>query len=88
MAAILNVRAIVRGYGLAPEFRDALLKLLDQHVAEIHSTTRISRKALSIKTQEKRTTVLCKAFMELKAGGYDSLLGGLRLAAGLDAERR
>ncbi|CAE6831173.1 hypothetical protein R69746_06507 [Paraburkholderia aspalathi] len=70
MAAILNVRAIVRGYGLAPEFRDALLRLLDQHVAEIHSTTRISRKALSIKTQEKRTTVLCKAFMELKAGGY------------------
>ena len=70
MAAILNVRAIVNGYGLSPEFRDALLKLFDEHVAAIHSATRISRKALSIKTQEKRTTVLCKAFRELKDGGY------------------
>jgi len=70
MAAILNVRAVVNGYGLPPEFRDALLKLFDTHVAEIHSTSRISNKALSIKTQERRATTLCKAFVELREGGF------------------
>jgi integrase len=70
MAAILNVRAIVNGYGLSPEFRDALLKLFDEHVASIHSTTRISSKALSIKTQERRATALCKSFVELREGGF------------------
>ncbi|TDN59068.1 phage integrase N-terminal domain-containing protein [Paraburkholderia sp. BL10I2N1] len=70
MGAILNVRAIVKGYALPPEFRDALLKLFDTHVAEIHSTTRISNKALSIKTQERRATALCKAFVELREGGF------------------
>lgn len=70
MAAILNVRAVVNGYALAPEFRDAMLRLFDEHVAEIHSGTRISNKALSIKTQERRATALCKSFVELKAGGF------------------
>lgn len=70
MAAILNVRAIVSGYGLSPEFRDALLKLFDEHVASIHSATRISSKALSIKTQERRATALCKSFVELREGGF------------------
>ncbi|AKM45346.1 Fis family transcriptional regulator [Burkholderia contaminans] len=70
MAAILNVRAVVGRYRLAPEFRDALLLLFDQHVAEIHSTTRISKRALSIKTQEYRATAICKAFVELREGGF------------------
>ncbi|SDR54454.1 regulatory protein, Fis family [Paraburkholderia fungorum] len=70
MAAILNVRAIVSGYGLSPELRDALLKLFDEHVASIHSATRISSKALSIKTQERRATALCKFFVELREGGF------------------
>jgi hypothetical protein len=70
MAAILNVRAIVNGYGLAPAFREELLRLFDDHVAQIHSTTRISNKALSIKTQERRATSLCKAFAELRDGGF------------------
>ncbi|MDN7934557.1 integrase domain-containing protein [Burkholderia metallica] len=70
MAAILNVRAVVGRYRLAPEFRDALLVLFDQHVAEIHSTTRISKRALSIKTQEYRATAICKAFVELREGGF------------------
>jgi integrase len=70
MAAILNVRAIVNGYALSPEFRDAMLRLFDAHVAEIHSVTRISSKALSIKTQERRATALCKSFVELREGGF------------------
>ncbi|OXJ06870.1 Fis family transcriptional regulator [Burkholderia sp. LS-044] len=70
MAAILNVRAVVGRYRLSPEFRDALLVLFDQHVAEIHSTTRISKRALSIKTQEYRATAICKAFVELREGGF------------------
>ncbi|KWC91715.1 integrase domain-containing protein [Burkholderia cepacia] len=70
MAAILNVRAVVGRYRLPPEFRDALLVLFDQHVAEIHSTTRISKRALSIKTQEYRATAICKAFVELREGGF------------------
>lgn len=70
MPAILNVRAVVSSYRFKPEFRDALLQLFDGHVAEIHSTSRISNKALSIKTQERRATALCKAFMELREHGY------------------
>lgn len=70
MAAILNVRATVGAYGLSPGFRDALIALFDAHVAEIHSTTRISKKALSIKTQKNRTTSICQAFVELRKGGF------------------
>lgn len=70
MAAILNVRAIVNGYGFGPEFRDALLKLFDENVSRVHSTTRISSRALSIKTQEYRAAKLCKAFKELRDGGF------------------
>ena len=70
MAAVLNVRAIVNGYGFGPEFRDALLKLFDDNVSRVHSTTRISKRALSIKTQEYRVAKLCKAFRELREGGF------------------
>ncbi|WP_186057921.1 helix-turn-helix domain-containing protein [Burkholderia gladioli] len=70
MAAILNVRAVVGRYRLSPELRDALLVLFSEHVAEIHSTTRISMRALSIKTQEYRATAICKAFVELREGGF------------------
>ncbi len=70
MAAILNVRAIVGRYRLSPELRDALMVLFSEHVAEIHSTTRISMRALSIKTQEYRATAICKAFVELREGGF------------------
>ncbi|SEI23806.1 integrase domain-containing protein [Paraburkholderia hospita] len=70
MAAILNVRAIVNGYGFGPEFKDAMLKLFDENVARVHSTTRISNRALSIKTQEYRAAKLCKAFKELREGGF------------------
>jgi integrase len=70
MAAILNVRTIVNGYGFGPEFRDALLKLFDENVSRVHSTTRISNRALSIKTQEFRAAKLCKAFKELRDGGF------------------
>ncbi|BFG80932.1 integrase domain-containing protein [Paraburkholderia terrae] len=70
MAAILNVRAIVNGYGFGPEFKDAMLKLFDENVARVHSATRISNRALSIKTQEYRAAKLCKAFKELRDGGF------------------
>jgi integrase len=70
MAAILNVRAIVNGYGFGPEFRDALLNLFDKNVSRVHSTTRISDRTLSIKTQEFRAAKLCKAFKELRDGGF------------------
>ncbi|MEM5440511.1 integrase domain-containing protein [Paraburkholderia diazotrophica] len=70
MAAILNVRAIVNGYGFGPEFRDALLRLFDENVSRVHSTTRISNRPLSIKTQEYRAAKLCKAFKELREGGF------------------
>src|SRR5689334_22352329 len=70
MAAILNVRATVRAYRLPAAFADELIKLLDTHVADIHSKSRVSRKALSIKTQEQRASALCKAFAELREHGY------------------
>ncbi|MGF6915900.1 integrase domain-containing protein [Paraburkholderia sp. 40] len=70
MAAILNVRAIVNSYGFGPEFRDAMLNLFDENVARVHSTTRVSGRALSIKTQEYRVAKLCKAFRELLDGGF------------------
>jgi integrase len=70
MGAILNVREIVNGYGFAPEFRDSMLTLFDGNVARVHSATRISNRALSIKTQEYRATKLCKAFKELREAGF------------------
>ncbi|MFL9886770.1 integrase domain-containing protein [Paraburkholderia agricolaris] len=70
MAAVLNVRAVVKSYGLPPEFTDALLRLLDDHVNEVHSRTRISAKSLSVKTQERRTTAICKSFVELRQHGF------------------
>jgi Integrase/Phage integrase, N-terminal/Bacterial regulatory protein, Fis family len=70
MAAILNVRATVRRYGLPPAFADELIRLLDDHVDEIHSRTRVTRSVLSVKTQERRATALCKAFVELREGGF------------------
>jgi integrase len=70
MAAILNVRATVNAYRLKPDFADEMIKLLDTHVAEIHSTGRVSRTVLSIKTQEQRARALCKAFVELRKHGF------------------
>ncbi|MFC0403158.1 helix-turn-helix domain-containing protein [Paraburkholderia rhizosphaerae] len=70
MAAILNVRATVRAYRLPAAFADELIKLFDTHVADIHSRSRVSRKVLSIKTQEQRASALCKAFVELREHGY------------------
>lgn len=70
MALILNVRALVRGYGLPPQLTDALLRLFDEHVNEVHSQTRISTKSLSALTQEARTGAICKVFVELRAGGF------------------
>ncbi|QGZ66993.1 integrase domain-containing protein [Paraburkholderia acidisoli] len=70
MAAILNVRAVVRGYRLAPTVAAALIQLLDDHVSSVHSRTRISAKPLSIKTQEFRVRAICAALLELRDGGF------------------
>ncbi|WP_027803329.1 integrase domain-containing protein [Paraburkholderia dilworthii] len=70
MSAILNVRAVLRGYRLPAEFKGALEKLLLDNVNRVHSRTRISAKPLSIRTQERRTTVICKSFEELRQNGF------------------
>lgn len=70
MAVILNVRAVVRGYRLTPTIAQALIELFDEHVATVHSRTRISAKALSIKTQEHRVRAICGALVELREGGF------------------
>ncbi|WP_321817849.1 MULTISPECIES: integrase domain-containing protein [unclassified Paraburkholderia] len=70
MAAILNVRAVVRGYRLTPTISEALIRLLDDHVSDVHSKTRISARALSIKTQEYRVRGICAALVELREGGF------------------
>jgi integrase len=70
MAAILNVRAVVRRHRLTPNIAEELTRLFDDHVSAVHSTTRVSAKALSIKTQELRTNAICKAFVELRDGGF------------------
>lgn len=70
MAAILNVRAVVRGYRLTPMIEQALIDLFDEHVATVHSTTRVSGKAISIKTQEHRVRAMCGALVELREGGF------------------
>lgn len=70
MAAILNVRAVVRGYRLTPTVSAELILLLDEHVSSVHSRTRISAKPLSIKTQELRVRAICAALVELREGGF------------------
>ncbi|PVX85805.1 integrase domain-containing protein [Paraburkholderia unamae] len=70
MAAILNVRVVVRGYRLTPTVSEALIRLLDEKVSSVHSRTRISGRALSIKTQEYRVRAICAALVELREGGF------------------
>ncbi|CAG9255152.1 Regulatory Fis family protein [Paraburkholderia unamae] len=70
MAAILNVRVVVRGYRLTPTVSEALIRLLDENVSSVHSRTRISGRALSIKTQEYRVRAVCAALVELREGGF------------------
>jgi hypothetical protein len=70
MAAILNVRAVVRGYRLTPTVAAELIGLLDDNVSSVHSKTRISAKPLSIKTQEYRVRAICGALVELREGGF------------------
>ncbi|WP_345817831.1 integrase domain-containing protein (plasmid) [Paraburkholderia sp. PREW-6R] len=70
MSAILNVRAVLRGYRLPADFTGALERLLLDNVNRVHSKTRISARPLSIRTQERRTTVICKSFEELRQNGF------------------
>ncbi|MCP3712279.1 integrase domain-containing protein [Paraburkholderia sp. CNPSo 3274] len=70
MAAILNVRAVVRGYRLTPAIAQELIDLFDEHVATVHSRTRVSGRSLSIKTQEHRVRAICVALVELRGGGF------------------
>ena len=70
MSSILNVRAVLRRYKLPPDFAGELERLFLDNVNRVHSRTRISHKALSIKTQEYRMTAICKSFEELRENGY------------------
>jgi hypothetical protein len=70
MIEILNVRAVLRRYDLPSGFAGALERLFLDNVARVHSRTRISRKPLSIKTQECRMIAICKAFEELHENGH------------------
>jgi hypothetical protein len=70
MSAILNVRAVLRDYGLPPDFRAVLENLFLENVEKVHSRTRISAKPLSIKTQMYRTQQICRSFEELRKNGY------------------
>ncbi|MFM0144985.1 integrase domain-containing protein [Paraburkholderia sp. RL18-085-BIA-A] len=70
MAAILNVRAVLRDYRLPADFKAALEELFLTNVDRVHSRTRISAKPLSIKTQTYRTQQICRSFEELRQNGY------------------
>ncbi|CAD6559237.1 integrase domain-containing protein [Paraburkholderia sabiae] len=70
MAAILNVRAVLRDYRLPADFKAALEELFLNNVDRVHSRTRISAKPLSIKTQTYRTQQICRSFGELRQNGY------------------
>jgi integrase len=70
MAAILDVRAVLRDYRLPEDFKAALEELFRANVARVHSRTRVSAKPLSIKTQTYRTQQICRSFEELRQNGY------------------
>jgi integrase len=70
MSAILNVRAVLRGYRLPADFKAMLEELLVRNVNRVHSRTRVSAKPLSIKTQKYRTMAICKSFEELRQNGF------------------
>ena len=70
MVARFDVTALLRGYQLPSDFKGALERLLLDHGREVHSHTRISKKSLSIKTQEFRARAICKAFEELRKNGH------------------
>ncbi|MFM0326441.1 helix-turn-helix domain-containing protein [Caballeronia glebae] len=70
MSVTVNVRSVVRGYRFPEDFRSALERILEDNVDRVHSRTRVSKKPLSIKTQEYRIRKICLSFQELRENGY------------------
>ncbi|QET04050.1 topoisomerase (plasmid) [Cupriavidus pauculus] len=71
MGIRIDYRGKIRSYGFPKRLESELIALFEDNVDRIHSQTRRSRNALSVKTQEYRLVGLCAAIRELRNdGGY------------------
>ncbi|CAG9186017.1 helix-turn-helix domain-containing protein [Cupriavidus pampae] len=71
MGIRIDYRGKIRSYGFPKRLESELIALFEDNVDRIHSQTRRSRNALSVKTQEYRLVGVCAAIRELRGeGGY------------------
>ena len=66
----MNVRALLSDYRLPADFKRELEVLFLDNANRVHSRTRLSSKALSVKTQGYRLQKLCRSFVELRENGF------------------
>jgi hypothetical protein len=71
MGAIFNVRKAMASYRLPEELSTTLERVLRENIAKVHSLTRLSEKAVSITTQERRCATICRGFVDLRKGGFE-----------------
>jgi len=70
MAVILNYQKALESSPLPAEFKKELAALFQKNGNAIQSKSRISTKAASIKTQQRRVWNIARAFVDLRAGGF------------------
>lgn len=70
MGIRIDYRGKIRGYGFPTRLESELVVLFEENVDRVHSKTRRSRNALSVKTQEYRLVGICAAIRELRQAGH------------------
>lgn len=68
--AVFNVRALLAKYDLPSRMRAELEVALMDNLRKILSQTRVSLKAASLKTQERRMYTICRSIVELREQGF------------------
>lgn len=68
--AAFNVRALLAKYDLPTRMKSELELLLTDNLKKILSQTRVSLKAASLKTQERRMYTICRSLAELRERGF------------------
>jgi len=70
MGIRIDYRGKIRSYGFPARLESELIALFEENVDRVHSKTRRSRNALSVKTQEYRLVGICAAIRELRQAGH------------------
>jgi integrase len=70
MRVVLSYTNVLEKANLPARLKEELHKLFEKHLIHVHSKTRVTSNAISLKTQQRRVTNLIAGFKELRAGGF------------------